>query len=46
MGESPVTSMKGCGNVMTGVPQRREDRIKGALSMIGLWHNLFHPAPC
>ncbi|MGC9077111.1 MAG: ISNCY-like element ISFac3 family transposase, partial [Conexivisphaera sp.] len=25
-----------------GVAQRREDRIKGALFVIGLWHNLFH----
>ncbi len=28
-----------------GVAQRREDRIKGALFVIGLWHNLFHLAP-
>ncbi|MGC8847516.1 MAG: hypothetical protein ACP5QE_01495 [Conexivisphaera sp.] len=28
-----------------GVAQRREDRIKGALFVIGLWHNLFHMAP-
>nr|WP_232085421.1 ISNCY family transposase [Conexivisphaera calida] len=28
-----------------GVAQSREDRIKGALSVIGLWHNLFHLAP-